>query len=144
MIYPFINFDGDCREAVEYYAEVFGTEKPKFQSYGDVPLDPNIPPQSMEANNRVIYTTLKITESIIMFADLPLGEKFVPGNNLSLSMIIEDPLLVQTYFDALKEGGIVLLPLQETFYTKKFGIVTDKYGVTWQIGIGTEEEILNP
>ncbi|MDB6354246.1 VOC family protein [Trichococcus sp. K1Tr] len=144
MIYPFINFDGDCREAVEYYAEVFGTEKPKFQSYGDVPPDPNIPPQSMEANNRVIYTTLKITESIIMFADLPLGEKFIPGNNLSLSMIIEDPLLVQTYFDALKEGGIVLFPLQETFYTKKFGIVTDKYGVTWQIGIGTEEEILNP
>lgn len=144
MIYPFINFDGDCREAVEFYAEVFGTEKPKFQTYGDVPSNPNIPPQSMEANNRVIYTTLKITESIIMFADLPLGEKFVPGNNLSLSMIIKDPLLVQNYFDALKEGGIVLLPLQETFYTKKFGIVTDKYGVTWQIGIGTEEEILNP
>ncbi len=144
MIYPFINFDGDCREAVEFYAEVFGTEKPKFQTYGDAPQDPNIPPQSIEANNRVIYTTLKIADSIIMFADIPLGAKFIPGNNLSLSMIIEDLSLVQAYFDALKEGGIVVLPLQETFYTKHFGIVVDKYGVTWQIGIGTAEDILNP
>lgn len=142
MIYPFINFNGDCREVVEFYAEVFGTEKPKFQTYGDAPQDPNSP-QSEAANNRVIYTNLKIADSVIMFADIPLGSKFVPGKNISLSMVIEDLLLLHAYFDALKEDGIVELPLQETFYTKHFGIVTDKYGVTWQIGLGTEQDILN-
>ena len=82
MIYPFIYFDGNCREAVEFYAEVFGTEKPKFQACGRCSAGSEHPTTIPGTNNRVIYTTLKIADSIIMFADNPLGEKFVPGNNL--------------------------------------------------------------
>lgn len=142
MIYPFITFNGDCREAVEFYAKIFGTEEPKFQIYSDFPQDPNSS-TSVEEKNRIIYTKLKISDSIVMFADIPLGTKFVPEGNVRLAMIIKDISLVRACFDALKEDGIVLLPLQGTSYTKNFGILTDKYGITWQIGLGTEQDIEN-
>jgi PhnB protein len=128
----YINFNGNCREAVEFYAQVFGTKKPKIMTYGDTPPDPKFTfPE--EAKNLVMHTQLKINGSNIMFSDIPPGMRLITGNNISLVIISKDLEEVKSLFNKLKEGGVVGMDLQETFWSKCYGSLTDRFGIEWQI-----------
>lgn len=127
----FINFNGNCREAVEFYAEVFGTEKPQIMSFGDAPPDPEFPIAD-EAKNLVMYTSLNINGSNVMFSDTFPGMTFTIGNNISLTISSKDIDEIKSLFNKLKEGGTVGMELQETFWSKCYGSVTDKFGIGWQ------------
>jgi PhnB protein len=134
----YINFKGNCREAVEYYSQVFGTEKPKFMLFGDTPPDPGFP-LSEETKNLVMHTFLNIKGSAIMFSDVPPGMPFVSGNNISLILGSNDKDEIKSIFDKLKEGGTVAMDLQETFWSKYYGFVIDKFGIGWQLNFDTGE-----
>lgn len=127
----YINFNGNCREAVEFYAQVFGTEAPKIMTYGDVPPDPNFALPE-EAKNLVMHTRLNIHGSNIMFSDSSPGMDFVAGNNISLVIVSANMDEIKSLFNKLKENGTVLMELQETFWSKCYGYVTDKFGIQWQ------------
>lgn len=127
----FINFNGNCREAVEFYAEVFETEKPQIMSFGDTPPDPEFPITD-EAKNLVAYTSLNINGSDVMFSDTFPGMTFTIGNNISLTISSKDIDEIKSLFNKLKEGGTVGMELQETFWSKCYGSVTDKFGIGWQ------------
>jgi PhnB protein len=132
----YLNFNGNCREAAEFYAEVFGTEKPQIMTFGEAPPDPsfNLPD---EAKNLVMHTRLTISGSTVMFSDVFPGMPFVQGNNISLSIVSENLDEVRTWFNKLKEGGKVGMDLQETFWSKCYGNLTDKFGMEWQISYGS-------
>lgn len=127
----FINFNGNCREAVEFYAEVFETEKPQIMSFGDTPPDPEFPIAD-EAKNLVAYTSLNINGSDVMFSDTFPGMPFTIGNNISLTISSKNMDEIKSLFNKLKEGGTVGMDLQETFWSKCYGSVTDKLGIGWQ------------
>jgi PhnB protein len=127
----YINFNGNCREAVEFYAEVFGGETPKIMTFGDMPEDPECPITD-EMKKLVAHTQLNINGSNIMFSDVPPGINFVVGNNISLIVGLNSIDEIKTYFDKLREGGKVEMELQETFWSKYYGFLTDKFGVGWQ------------
>jgi PhnB protein len=131
----YLNFNGNCREAVEFYADVFGTEKPRMMTFGEMPPHPEYPLPE-EAKDLIMHTRLSISGSNVMFSDVFPGMPFVVGNNVSLSLISEDPDEVRSVFDRLKEGGSVGMELQETFWSKMYGMVTDKFGVHWQVNVG--------
>ena len=98
----YVNFNGNCREAVEFYAQVFGTEKPNIMSFGDSPPDPNyILPD--EAKNLVMHTRLNISGSTVMFSDVFPGMPFIEGNNISLSLLSKNVDEIKSTFDKLKE-----------------------------------------
>ena len=80
----YLNFNGNCREAVEFYAQVFGIEKPKIMTFGENPPDPDYPLPE-EAKNLVMHSRLNIQGSNIMFSDTFPGMPFNVGNNISLS-----------------------------------------------------------
>ncbi len=132
----YLNFNGNCREAAEFYAEVFGTEKPQIMTFGEAPPDPsfNLPD---EAKNLVMHTRLTISGSTVMFSDVFPGMPFIQGNNISLSIVSENLDEVKTWFNKLKEGGKVGMDLQETFWSKCYGNLTDKFGIEWQISYGS-------
>jgi len=137
-IHPYLNFPGNCREAVAFYAEVFQTEKPHIMTFGDVPADPSYPLPE-EAKNLVMHTRLNIAGSTVMFSDTFPGMPLVEGNNMSLAFVSPNKDEVVARFNALSEGGTVVMELQETSWAKLYGSVRDKYGIEWQFNLDSGE-----
>lgn len=133
----YINFNGNCREAVELYAEVFKTEKPNLMRYGDAPQDPNFP-LTEETKNYVMHTELIISGSKVMFSDTPPEMPCVIGDNFSLTIVSKDLDEIQSSFKKLVEGGTVVMELQETFWSKCYGMLQDKFGLRWQFSLENE------
>lgn len=134
----YLNFNGNCREAVEFYAEVFATEKPHIMTFGENPPNPDYPLPE-EAKNLVMHTRLNIDGSNVMFSDTFPGMPFIEGNNVTLALISKDIDFLTSVFNQLKEGGKVGMELQETFWSKLYGQVTDKFGIHWQINFDNGE-----
>lgn len=127
----YINFDGNCREAVTFYASVFGLEEPKIMTFGEGPTNPEYPLPE-EAKQRVMHTFLEIAGSMVMFSDTFPGMSFVQGNNMSLTVVTEDMDSIKVWFEKMKVDGLVTMELQETFWSKCYGSLKDKYGIYWQ------------
>ncbi|OAB44405.1 VOC family protein [Paenibacillus glacialis] len=134
----YINFNGNCREAVTFYAQVFGTEQPHIMSFGDTPPDP-AHPLPEEAKDLVMHTRLNLSGSNVMFSDVFPGMPFVVGNNISLAVVTKNIDEVKSLFEQLKEGGKVGMELQETFWSKLYGSVVDKFGIEWQFNYDSGE-----
>jgi len=125
----FVNFDGNCREAVEFYAEAFGAETPRMMTYGEAPGANT----SEKDRDRIMYTDLMIGGCNVMFMDFPSDMECVKGNNIQLTLSVPDKEEVRRLFNALKEGGTVGMELEETFWSGLYGMVTDRFGVQWHI-----------
>jgi PhnB protein len=140
-VQAYINFKGNCREAVEFYAQVFGTEKPQIMTFGDMPPDPDqqftLPE---ELKNWVMHARLTIHGSVVMFSDVFPDMPLVVGNNISLTIVTANKEDVTFAFNKLKEGGKVVMELQETFWSRYYGFVTDKFGIGWQFNYPLCEE----
>jgi PhnB protein len=131
-IEAYINFNGNCREAVEFYAEAFGTEKQQVMTFGEAPPDPNFPLPD-NAKNLIMHTFLMIGGSKVMFSDTFPGMPFTAGNNISLTFMSKDVDELKSVFNKLKEGGTVDMDLQKTFWSECYGSLTDKFGIPWQV-----------
>jgi PhnB protein len=134
----YVNFNGNCREAVEFYAKVFGTEKPQIMTFGETPPNPEFTLPE-EAKNLVMHTRLNIDGSTVMFSDVFPGMPFVAGNNISLSIVNTNIEEIKSLFHKLKEGGTVGMELQETFWSKCYGSLKDKFGIEWQLNYDSGE-----
>jgi len=128
----FLHFNGNCREAVEFYAKVFGTYSPKIMTMGEAPYAPE-PPLPEQVKNLVMYTSLNIHGSTVMFSDTNPAMPVTVGNNVSLSINNISMEEIKSIFNQLKEGGTVLMELQETFWSKYYGMIIDKFGIPWHL-----------
>jgi len=128
----YLNFNGNCRQAVEFYSEVFNTEITQMMTFGEVPQNPDYP-MPEEAKDMIMHARLIIDGSRVMFSDTFPGSPFIEGNNVSLAFVNKDMDLIQSVYDKLKQDGTVVMELQETFWSKSYGSLKDKFGVEWQI-----------
>ena len=135
----YVNFNGNCREAVEFYAEVFKAEQPKFMTFGDVPDDPSFP-LTEDVKKLVMNASLTINGSVVMFSDTPPFMPFTAGNNISLVINNNNLDEITALFNKLKVGGSVSMELQETFWSKCYGFVIDKFGIGWQLNYEEEKK----
>lgn len=129
----YLSFNGNCREAVEFYREVFNADKPVLLTFGEAPQSDfgiNVPDN---AKDLVLHTELTIGEATVMFSDVIPGMEFREGNNFSLSITTKSIDDIKIWFAKLQEGGTVKMSLQETFFSKCYGSLTDKFGVNWQL-----------
>jgi PhnB protein len=139
-IQAYINFNGNCREAVEYYAEVFKTEKNEIMTFGDAPPEPDFTLPE-EVKGLVMHTFLNICGSKVMFSDTFPSMPFVEGNNISLAIVLNNEDEIKELFHKLKVGGTVSMDIQETFWSKCYGMLTDKFGISWQFSHESGEQI---
>ena len=128
----FINFDGNCRKAVEFYAKVFKSEVKNLCTYGQAPTDPKFPVAEAD-KEKVCYCDVLIGGLTVMFSDVPTGSPFVAGNNITPTVSEDSKEEVERIFNELKTGGEVYMELQQTFFSELFGMAKDKFGVIWQI-----------
>jgi len=124
-ISAFLNFPGNCREAVAFYARVFRLPLPPMIPYGD--------PTSDSDKSLVLYASLAIFGSDVMFCDTSAAADHITGNNFSLTIGSADGDELRRVFDELSHGGQVSMPPQTTFWSDWFARVTDKYGIDWQL-----------
>ena len=128
----FLNFNGNCRDAVKFYAQVFRLEEPKIMTYGDAPPDSQMP-VTKDTKNLVMYTSLNIHGSNVMFMGTLPDMPIIQGNNITLTIGSKDLVEVRRLFHEMKEGGNVIMDLQETFWSKCYGMFIDKFGIPWQV-----------
>ncbi len=127
----YLTFDGNCREAFEFYRSVFGGEFTEFQTFGDGP--PDMPVTDAE-KNRVMHVALPVGSSVLMGSDSSsFGPPLAVGNNFSLSIEVESRERCDELCAKLSAGGAVIMPLQEQFWGAYFGQWTDRFGVNWMV-----------
>ncbi|MDR0570759.1 MAG: VOC family protein [Clostridiales Family XIII bacterium] len=127
----FLNFDGDCREALGFYAGVFGAEPSHVTPYDSAP-GTSVPQADA---GRVMYASLPVFGHNVMFSDCPSGSVHVKGTNICLTLGCADKEEIDRLFAALSEGGQVVTPLGRTFFSERYGMVTDRFSVTWQLSL---------
>lgn len=128
----FLYFDGDCRAAIEFYAGVFKLDVPEhIMAYGQ---NPSFPVQDAD-RDRILYASLPIFGCNVMFSDCPSGSDFVKGTNIALTLGTSDESEIRRLYDALSDGGDVDMELGKTFFSKLYGMVTDRFGITWQLSL---------
>ena len=127
----YINFDGNCRQAVEFYQKVFKLDAPDIMTYGQAPdLPGHIPASDME---RILHTRLPIAGGNMMFADCPSIIPLTKGDNVAISLGFTDKKEIERIFNELSEGGDVIMPLGKTFFSELFAMFKDKFGIIWQL-----------
>lgn len=131
-INPYLFFHGNCREAVLYYAEVFSTQEPRFMTYGESPVSQELPD---EDRNLIMHTNLTIAGSLVMFSDVMPGMPYEQGNAFSLVVMTRDESLIREAFAKLAEDGTVTLPLETSFFSPLYGMLVDKFGISWQFSM---------
>ena len=127
----YLTFNGNCREAFEFYRSVFGTEFVVLSTFAEAPEDMEVPDADRD---NVMHVTLPIGSSVLMGSDKdPAGPPVEVGNNFSISVDIEGRKESDDLIGKLAAGGTVSMPMQETFWGSYFGLCTDKFGVNWMI-----------
>ena len=137
QIQPYLNFDGRCEEAINFYKKSLGAELTMLMRYSETPDSPPpgmVPPGS---ENKVCHAAFRIGESTVMASDGGCrGKSDFQGITLNLSVASEAE--ADRTFAALAEGGKVEMPLMKTFFSPRFGMVADRFGVSWMIYLPTK------
>ncbi|WP_166239211.1 VOC family protein [Paenibacillus turpanensis] len=134
---PYLVLDGQAKEAIAFYEKALEANVVGIQTFGQMPHNPEFPLPD-EAKDRVSHAMITIGESDMMFSDTFPGQPLQQGNHVTICIMSEDAEQSRTMFEALKDGGQVRMPMQETFWSPAYGIVTDKYGVTFHVSTEAE------
>jgi PhnB protein len=131
QINAYLNFDGQCEEAFEFYAKLFGGKIEAIFRYAGTPMEGHVPP---EYGNKVMHATLSVEDNQIMGSDAPphMSDP-APAKRFCMSIGLKDEEHAKRIFDGLAEGGSVQMPLQQTFWSAQFGMLTDRFGIPWMI-----------
>jgi len=128
----FMMFNGNCRQAVEFYARVFRSSVEHLITYSKMPGWENYTgPESDK--DLIMYSRILFENLVLMCSDVPSKMEIVKGNNLSPTVSLDDKEEITRIFNELKIGGKVLMELQQTFYSECYGYVEDQFGIQWQI-----------
>jgi PhnB protein len=131
MIQPYLFFEGRCEEAIEFYKKALGAEVKMLMRYKDSP-EPTPPGCGSVDSNKVMHAQFQIGERVIMASDgRASGKPTFEGFALALSVKTEAE--ADQAFNALANGGKVEMPLAKTFFSARFGMVKDKFGVFWMV-----------
>jgi PhnB protein len=129
LIEPYLYFDGRCEEAINFYREALGADVVAMMRFKENPSPEHNPPGSDE---KIMHALLRIGESNVMMSDgMCSGQPGFQG--ISLSLMAADVAEADRLFAALGDGGQVQMPMGETFFAKRFGMVADRFGVSWMI-----------
>ncbi|WP_134685025.1 VOC family protein [Brevibacillus migulae] len=132
QVTPYLIMDGNAKEAIQFYEKALDAKPMFLSTYEEMPENPEFP-MPEEAKGLVAHAMVKIGDSDLMFSDTFPGHPVVQGNQVTICITTKDKDRSQQIFDALQQDGKVSMPLQETSFSPAYGMVTDKFGVTFHI-----------
>lgn len=130
---PYLNFDGSCREAFQFYATLLGGTVIFMQTFGESPM--TAPPGW---GDKVMHATIAVGSQRLMGSDAP-PQRYNRPQGTYVSMQLTSRSEGERIFQALSDGGQVEMPFSETFWSPGFGMVVDRYGIPWMINVNTAQ-----
>ncbi len=131
QLIAYLNFDGQCNEAMAFYARALGGKVSVLMTYREAPAEmrAQMPPETLD---RVMHSQLESAGAVLMGADgpPPYDRK---SSGLAVNVMVDTPAEAERVFAALAEGGHVNMPIAETFWAHRFGGLVDRYGKPWMI-----------
>jgi PhnB protein len=134
QVQAYLFFDGRCEEAVEFYKEALGAKVEMLMRFKESPEPPPpgmIPPG---AENKIMHTCFRVGDTAVMASDGGCAGK-ASFQGFSLSLAVPNAAEADRLFAALADGGQVQMPIGKTFWSPRFGMVADRFGVSWMINV---------
>ncbi|HET9860823.1 MAG TPA: VOC family protein [Nocardioidaceae bacterium] len=127
---PYISFDGNAREAMEFYKQALGGTL-ALNTFGEMEA------QGTADDDKIMHGMLETDSGFtLMGADNPPGTEHQPGNNFAVSLSGDDAEQLRGYWEKLSDGGNVTVPLEKQMWGDEFGMCVDRFGVAWMVNIG--------
>lgn len=135
QIQPYLFFDGRCEQAVQFYQQALGATVTMLMRYKDSPEPP--PPGMVPPNwdDKVMHVSMQIGDATVMASDGCSAAGEIRHNGFSLSLNVKETAAADRAFNALAAGGKVDMPLAKTFWSPRFGMLTDRFGIQWMINV---------
>ena len=126
---PCLTFNGQCEAAFKFYQQCLGGKIQTMMTWGDSPMADHVP---SEWRDRIIHATLLVGETELMGGDAP-PDRYEEPRGFSVTIQVNDPGKAETIFHALAENGTATMPIQQTFWSPRFGMLIDQFGIPWMI-----------
>ncbi|WP_353948393.1 VOC family protein [Sporolactobacillus sp. Y61] len=132
QIIPYLQLNGNAREAIGFYEKVFHAEVLAVTTFGEMPVTADFSfPE--DAKDFISHAAIRVGESVMMFSDTFPGQPAHEGNLVTICVTFDNADKARQIFGALQDGGQVEMPLSETGFSPAYGVIKDKFGVTFQI-----------
>jgi PhnB protein len=142
-IHPYLNFNGNCEEAFAHYAKVLGAKNTGIFRYGEAPPQEggdDCGPMPADFGNKVMNTAIQLGDMILMGSDCPPSMWKGDAANMTVSVQCSDEAEAERLFAGLMEGSTnIMMPIGETFWAKRFGMGTDRFGTPWMVNCSRED-----
>ena len=138
----YLTFNGNCEEAFNFYKSVFGGDFPYMGRFGEMPSSEQNQ-VSAEHANRIMHVSLPVSKETVIMGSDTAGEwanDFKQGNNFSISINADSRDEADRLFSGLSADGVIVMPMNQTFWGDYFGMFTDKFGVNWMVSFDTRSE----
>ena len=132
----YLTFDGDCKKAFDFYKSAFGGDFSYVGRFSEMPDQEGMPPVSEQDKDKIMHISLPISKETTLMGSDTGGEwakGFMKGNNFSVSVNTDKKAEADRLFKELSAGGRQMMPMEKTFWGSYFGMLTDKFGVSWMI-----------
>ena len=129
---PYLNFNGQCEAAFKFYEKCLGGKIVMMMTHAGMPVESQVP---REWRDKILHATLNLGDQVLQGADLP-PEHYKKPQGISVMLALTDIAEAERIFRALTENGTTTMPLQETFWAARFGMLIDQFGIPWMINCG--------
>lgn len=130
QINPYLVFNGNCEEAFRFYANCLRAELAVLQRFGDTPGCEGLPAAQRD---KIMHVRLQAGDQVLMASDNHPDHPYDGIKGCSIALSVDQADEADRIFNELSQGGTVVMPMQETFWAKRFGMLTDRFGVPWMI-----------
>jgi len=126
---PYLNFNGQCEAAFKFYEKSLGGKIEMMMTHGQSPMADQVP---ANWRDKVMHVRMTVGDKVLMGSDAP-PEHYQKPQGFAVSLSVAKPEEAERAFKALSEGGTIQMPLQQTFWAARFGMLVDKFGIPWMI-----------
>jgi len=126
---PYLTFNGQCEAAFKFYERVLGGKIEAMMTFGSSPMAEQTSP---EWRNKIMHARMTVGDQVLMASDAP-PDRHEAMKGIMVTLGIDDPKEAERIFRALADKGTVRMPIQETFWAARFGMLTDQFGTPWMI-----------
>ena len=126
---PYLTFNGQCEAAFKFYEQCLDGKIVAMVTHAGTPAEGQVP---AEWRNKILHARLAVGNEVLMGSDAP-PERYEKSQGFSVTLGVDDPAQAERMFKALGEKGTVQMPIQETFWAVRFGMLIDRFGIPWMI-----------